>query len=59
MDTRAKDVELVDIELELAQLAYALHFSLNRYRSFSHAVVGMLCSPSHHGLLICKIYSIN
>ena len=59
MDTRAKDIEHVDIELDLAQLSFSLHFSLNKCRSFSCAAARMLYSPSHRGLLIYKVYNIN
>ena len=59
MDTRVEDTEIVDIELELSQLASSLHSTLNRYPSFSPTAVGMLHSPCHHDLLICKIPNIN
>ena len=59
MDTGAEDTNLVDIELWPAHLTSALQFSLNKCRLVSPAVAGILCSPSHHGILIYKIYNIN
>ena len=59
MDIGDEDNEIVDIELDLAHIASSLHSSLNRCQPFSQAITEMLCNPSHHGLLIYKIYIIN
>ena len=59
VDIGPEDTEPVDIDLKLTQLASVHHSSLNRYQLFSHAAANMLCSVSHHGLLIDIPYSIN
>ena len=46
--------ELAPVQPELAP-----HSSLTRYSPSFPLRADMLCNPSHHGLLIYKIYSIN
>ena len=53
------DIEKADTKVVLIQLAFAHHFSLSRYPLFFPAVVELLCSIFHHGLLIYKIYNTN
>ena len=59
MDIGPKDTEPTDIDVEHAQPTFVHHSSLNRNQLFSPAIVDMLYSLSHHGLLIEKTYNIN
>ena len=59
VDIMQMGIEQVGMELVLIQLVYSHRSSLSRYPQFCPTIDGMLCSLSHHGLVICRIYSIN
>ena len=58
VDIGPEDIEHVDIEPHFPHPAFVRCYSLNRYPLFSLAAVDMLSSLSHHGSMICTIYSI-
>ena len=53
------DIVQDDTKVALVHLASSHHFSLSRYPLSFLAVVEVLCSLFHHGLLIYKIYNTN
>ena len=55
----AVDIEEVDIDIALSQLAYSHHSSSSRCQSSSLATTGTLCNLFHHVLQIYKIYKID